>query len=170
MTLYKKCSFLLSSTLSVVKYNSMKNNSLTLVLMAAMFSTPALAEQVNDKEQHIIKSCNSYKDGADETKTLVCGIYIRGFFYGVLNSGNTDVLKIEKNSKSSSSFVERAYANRVGRKPERTPVNYSCLTVEQLKEKIVNNLSDDSRATFASINQVNTFLVNTLTAACSSEK
>ncbi|MDG1731934.1 MAG: hypothetical protein P8M49_14250 [Thalassotalea sp.] len=169
MTRYKKSSFLLNSTNSAIKSNSMKNMSLSLVLVATMLSMPALAEQVSDKEEYIIKSCNSYKEGADETKTLACGIYIRGFFYGVLNSGNTDVLKIEKNSKSSSSFVERAYANRVGRKPERKPLAGSCLTVEQLKEKIVNNLSDASLATFGSINQVNTFLINTLTAACSPE-
>ncbi|TRX56445.1 hypothetical protein [Thalassomonas sp. M1454] len=170
MTRYKKDSFLSAVCPLTFRVNSLKNKKLSFLLISIMLSFSSVAKQLDDKEKHIVDSCNAYKYSDDETATLACGIYIRGFFNGMLNSANTDVKKIEKNSKSTSSFVERAYANRVGKRGERKARNYSCLTVDELRDKILVSLSDDSRKPFNSLNHINKFLVNKLTAACSSKK
>lgn len=169
MTFYKIRTFLFINAQFNFSSNLLKKNVFIISLLAMLLSFSVRAGDVNDKELYIVNSCNTYKNDIDSPDTLACAIYIRGFFYGVLNAGNTDVLKLERESKSSSSFVQRAYANRVGKKTERRSVNYSCLTVDKLKDNIISKLSDDSLENFNSIKQVNALLVNTLIAACSDE-
>ena len=171
MTFYKKRSLFSAENQSTFLTNKVKNYSLIIILLSSLLSAPSIAEEVAEDEQnqYLISSCNAFKNKTGKAKTLPCTIYIRGFFSGVINAGTTDTLKVEKGNKESSTFVERAYANRVGKRGERESIDYNCLTVNELKLRILENLSDDSLNPLHSVKQLNTLLVNTLLTACSAE-
>ncbi len=152
--------------------NKLNNRSFTIVLLISLLSFPALATDVNrvDTDKYVISSCNAFKMHTNNDKTLPCIAYIKGFFNGMLNAGNPNVAKIDERKKKPSTLVERAYANRVGKIAERKPLSYSCITVDEFKAVILENLSDDSANTFVSVKQLNAFLIKALTTACSFEQ
>jgi hypothetical protein len=141
----------------------------TIVLLTSVLSFSSLATEVNgvNTDKYLLNSCNAFKTTTDNDKTLPCIMYIKGFFNGLLNAGNSDVSKIDEKNKKPSTLVERAYANRVGTKAQRKPISDSCITVDELKVIILENLSDDSVRTFLSVKQLNYFLIEALTTACS---
>jgi hypothetical protein len=146
-------------------------SSFTIVLLTSVLSFSSVATEVNgvNTDKYLLSSCNAFKTTTDNDKTLHCIMYIKGFFNGLLNAGNSDVSKIDEKNKKPSTLVERAYANRVGTKAQRKPISNSCITVDELKMIILENLSDDSVRTFLSVKQFNSFLIETLTTACSSD-
>lgn len=146
-----------------------KVRSFTIVLLTSVLSFATVAE-VNgvDTDKYLLSSCNAFKTTTDNDKTLQCIMYIKGFCNGLLNAGNSDVSKIDEKNKKPSTLVERAYVNRVGTKSQRKPISDSCITVDELQVLILESLSDDSVRTFLSVKQLNSFLIETLTTACSS--
>ena len=157
---------------SVFLSKNSKIRSLFFLLLTSFFSVSALATEVNgvNTDKYLLSSCNAFKAGTENNKTLPCYIYIKGFFNGLLNAGNPDVAKIDERKKKPSTLVERAYANRVGKMSNRKPLRHSCITVEALKAVILDSLSDDSTRTFLSVKQLNAFLIKALTTACSSDQ
>ena len=155
---------------SVPKTKRLKIRSFTILLLTSVLSFTSLATEVNgvDTDKYLLSSCNVFKTNADNDKTLPCVMYIKGFFNGLLNAGNPDVAKIDENNKKPSTFVERAYASRVGKKSQRTPLSHSCITVDELKDDLLDRLSDDSASTFVSVKELNSFLLKALKTACSS--
>lgn len=129
----------------------------------------SVAGEVNgvDMDQYLLNSCNAFKANKNNIKTLPCITYIKGFFNGVLDADKTDVLRAEGDNQDASTFVERAYATRVGKRSERKSLNYSCFTVEELKTRIFADLADDSLNPIRSVKELNTRLVNILRSACS---
>lgn len=144
--------------------------SFAIVLLTSFLSFSSVATEVNgvNTDKYLLSSCNAFQATHDNTKTLPCVMYIKGFFNGLLNAGNVNVSNIEENNKETSTLVERAYANRVGQLAQRKPLSHSCITVDELKELIIESLSDDLTSSFISVKQLNSFLLNTLTTACSS--
>ncbi len=157
---------------SVFQTKRLKSHSFTIVLLTTVLSFSSNATEMSKAEtdKYLLSSCNAVKTTNDNEKTLPCILYIKGFFNGLLNAGNSDVAKIEKKSKKTSSLVERAYANRVGRRAQSTPLTEYCISVDELKVRILEGLSDDSLATFTSLEQLNSFLITELTTACSPGK
>lgn len=171
MTLYKIHSLLLAVVHSVFLTNRLKINSLIIVIMTSLPSLTSAAGEVNsgDMDQYLLNSCNAFKTDTNN-KALPCILYIKGFFNGLLNAGNSNISNIDEKNKKPSTLIERAYANRVGKIAERKPLSHSCITVDELKVLIIESLSDDSASTFLSVKQFNSFMIKTLTTACSSDK
>lgn len=142
---------------------------MTTVLLTSALSFSSAATEVSkvETDKYLLNSCNAFKNSTDNGKTLPCVMYLKGFFNGLLNAGHSDVLKIDENTKKSSTLVERAYANRVGKIAPRKPLSHSCITVDELKVLITNMLSDKSTSDFTSVKQLNSFLIKTLKTACS---
>lgn len=165
----KNSSLLLALFQSIFKTKRLKSYSFTIVLLTSVLSFSSVATEVNgvNTDDYLLSSCNAFKMTKDNDKTFPCIMYIKGFFNGLLNAGNWTVSKIEEKSKKPSTLVERAYANRVGRLTKGKPLSQSCITVDELKVLIIDSLSDDSASNFTSVNQLNSFLIKTLTAACS---
>ena len=140
-----------------------------IVLLTSFLSFSSVATEVNgiNTDKYLLSSCNAFQTTHDNAKTLPCVMYIKGFFNGLLNAGNASISNIEENNKEPSTLVERAYANRVGQLAQRKPLSHSCITVDELKELIIESLSNDSVSSFLSVKQLNSFLINTLTTACS---
>ncbi len=149
-----------------------KVRTCTIVLLSSILSFSSVATEVNgvNTDKYLLSSCNAFQTTTDNTKTLPCVMYIKGFFNGLLNAGNEHVSIIDQKIEEPSTLVERAYANRVGKLAQRKPLSHSCITVDELKELILENLSNDSASTFLSVKQLNSFLIHTLTTACSSGK
>tara|TARA_R110002167_G_scaffold19_1_gene101 strand:- start:8012 stop:8533 length:522 start_codon:yes stop_codon:yes gene_type:complete len=149
-----------------------KVRSFGIVLLTSLLSFSSLATEVNgiNTDKYLLNSCNAFQTTTDNAKTLPCVMYIKGFFNGLLNAGNENVSLIDENIKEPSTLVERAYANRVGNLAQRKPLSHSCITVDELKELIIESLSNDSASTFLSVKQLNSLLMHTLTTACSSGK
>ena len=169
MTDNKNYSSFLSILRSVVSNSRLKNASYILVLLASFFSFSSSANQSSsiNVDDHLLISCNAFKTSTDIEKTLPCIIYIKGFFNGLINADNSNVVNIEYNARKPSTIVERAYANRVGSRLANKPKINSCLPVDEVKDLIISRLSDTSAKTYASVKQLNAFLINSLTAACS---
>lgn len=169
MKYYKKHSLPIAVVRSFLMTRKQRFSQAIIALMASFLLAPSMADEVSelDKDHYVINSCHAFKTNRDNAKTLPCSIYIRGFFYGVLSTNNSDFLKMEDANNKTSTLVERAYANRVGKRGERKSLNYSCLTVDQLKVRIFDNLSNHSRNPFESIEQLNAFLIKNLVSACS---
>ena len=140
-----------------------------IVLFTSLLSFSSIATEVNgiNTDKYLLSSCNAFQATHDNVKTLPCVMYIKGFFNGLLNAGNENVSKIDEKNNEPSTLVERAYANRVGQLAQRRPLSHSCITVDELKELIIESLSNDSASSFLSVKQLNSFLINTLTTACS---
>lgn len=140
-----------------------------IVLFTSLLSFSSIATEVNgiNTDKYLLSSCNAFQTTHDNVKTLPCVMYIKGFFNGLLNAGNENVSKIDEKNNEPSTLVERAYANRVGQLAQRRPLSHSCITVDELKELIIESLSNDSASSFLSVKQLNSFLINTLTTACS---
>ena len=140
-----------------------------IVLLTSFLSFSSVATEVNgiNTDKYLLSSCNAFQATHDNAKTLPCVMYIKGFFNGLLNAGNASVSNIEENNNEPSTLVERAYANRVGQLAQRKPLNHSCITVDELKVIIIESLSDNLTSSFLSVKQLNSFLINTLTTACS---
>lgn len=172
MKSFKNHTLFLALLQSAFQTKRLKSRSYTIVLLTAVLSFSSNATEVNgvDTDKYLLSSCNAVKSTNDNDKTLPCIMYIKGFFNGLLNAGNPDVAKIEKTNKKTSTLVERAYANRVGRKAQGKPLTQSCITVDELKNLILEGLSDDSLGTFTSVKQLNSFLIRALTTACSPGK
>lgn len=168
----KNCTLFLTLLQSVFQTKKLKSRSVIIALLTSVLSFSSVATQVNgvDTDKYLLNSCNAFKATSDNDKTLPCIMYIKGFFNGLLNAGNSAVSKIDEKNKKPSTLVERAYANRVGKIAPRKPLSHSCITVDELKVLILESLSDDSASTFLSVKQLNSFLIETLTTACSHGK
>jgi hypothetical protein len=156
------------SVIQLVRISRLNIRSFIIVLLTSVLSVSSLATEVNgvDTDKYLLRSCNAFKSPADNYKTFPCVMYIKGFYNGLLNADSSDTSKIFLNNKMPSTLVERAYANRVGKKAQRKSLSHSCITVDELKIIILESLSDDSTS-FISVQQFNTFLINALTTACS---
>jgi hypothetical protein len=166
----KNRSIFLIVTQSAFITSRAKVRCFAIVLLTSLLSFSSLATEVNgvNTDKYLLSSCNAFHTTHDNAKTLPCVMYIKGFFNGLLNAGNASVSNIEENNKETSTLVERAYANRVGQLAHRKPLSHSCITVDELKVLIIESLSNDLTSSFISVKQLNSFLINTLTTACSS--
>lgn len=168
MKLCKRRSLFLIVIQSACITSRAKFRRFAIVLLTSFLSFSSVATEVNgiNTDKYLLSSCNAFQTTHDNAKTLPCVMYIKGFFNGLLNAGNASVSNIEENNKEPSTLVERAYANRVGQLAQRKPLSHSCITVDELKELIIESLSNDSASSFLSVKQLNSFLINTLTTAC----
>jgi len=157
----KNRSIFLIVTQSAFITSRAKVRCFAIVLLTSLLSFSSLATEVNgvNTDKYLLSSCNAFHTTHDNANTLPCVMYIKG---------NSSVSNIEENNKETSTLVERAYANRVGQLAQRKPLSHSCITVDELKVLIIESLSNDLTSLFLSVKQLNSFLINTLTTACSS--
>lgn len=171
MKLNKNRALFLGVFLFNCKTSRQKFSSLSIVFSLSVLSFYSVATEVNsiNTDKYLLSSCNAFKTTTDNDKTLPCVMYIKGYFNGLLNAGNENVSKIDETMIKTSTLVERAYANRVGKSGQRKPLSHSCITVDELKVHIIERLSDTSATNLFSVNQLNSFLNKTLSTACSSD-
>ncbi|WP_440873788.1 hypothetical protein [Thalassotalea sp. PLHSN55] len=171
MKTFKNCSPFLIFRQPVFSSNKLKSRRCLLLLLTSLLSFSISATEVNgvNTDTYVLNSCNAFKVSGDNNKTWPCVTYIKGFFNGLLNVGHSNAAKIEQQRKKPTTLVERAYANRVGKLSNRKPMHLSCMTVDELKEVILNGLADGTTREFHTMKQLNGFLINALSNACSSK-
>jgi hypothetical protein len=155
--------------------NKLKINSLIAVIIMLSISLSLSANDTNylDHEQNLLSSCNAFDTTTKNPKTSPCINYIEGFLNGVLNANSTEITTFLENNQKSATLIERAYANRVGSKTrnssEHNTVNYACLSMDESRKLVIENLSDNSLSSIHSLKQLNARLVHVLKIACATE-
>jgi hypothetical protein len=119
---------------------------LYLVAAMAVFTATVEASIEIDNHDALLASCQVLKTSLTDERTKSCQYYI----YGFLDAGKvTDAVATEQLSEDNnerSSFIERAYRNRVGSIDERTKETQAkpfCIPQQQSHEQIVEYLAEN---------------------------
>ena len=119
---------------------------LYLVAAMAVFTATVEASIEIDNHDALLASCQVLKTSLTDERTKSCQYYIYGFLDAgkVTNAVATEQLSEDNNERSS--FIERAYRNRVGSIDERTKETQAkpfCIPQQQSDEQIVEYLAEN---------------------------
>ncbi|MGB1263064.1 MAG: hypothetical protein ACPG52_09160 [Cognaticolwellia sp.] len=125
-----------------------KNFYVHCVLVLALFSLQAVSKERSQlgNDQKLLMSCHAFKTHSANANTQACVFYIRGFISATLNTAHIKGDALTKESAKNSSFTERAYVNRVGKKGQRALIKKRpthCPPLGELQTQILDSFAGD---------------------------
>jgi hypothetical protein len=144
--------------------------SAPLYLVAAMAVFTATVEASNEIDNHdaLLASCQVLKTSLTDERTKSCQYYIYGFLDAGKVTGALATEQLSEDNNERSSFIERAYRNRVGSIDERTKETQAmpfCIPQQQSHEQIVEYLADNLPSSIETAETLKTSVYTALSTA-----
>lgn len=126
-----------------------------------------------NNNQDLIASCDALNASTKHTNSSACIHYIRGFLAGAWGINNVKTSKIIIKNSGSTTWQERAYHQRVGKRGERflpKKVTYYCSPDNDPETLIIELLTKNLSLPIKTLQALNLQIYDAIKTICPSDK